>query len=257
MRYSRGLTLIELSVALFVGSIIAFAAFEIFFSARAVYDIQQDRARERENLRFASFFPVYTSRIAGYLTPADSDRGATFGDPVIRGIDEAQGTVVVTDDSLSVTLDVLTGTDVLAVSYAGHGDGLVRNCLNQRVGANQLAMDVFYIRENGTLHCAAVRNNENVFDRALTSGIVGFEVLYGEDTNGDGAVNRYAPMTTTDDFSSTVALRLKLCAVGEIDDGTPGERRAEAEAHVADCGEPAVNPDDWVVQTIALRNLLP
>lgn len=254
----RGLTIVELAIAMFISSIVIYAIVEVFISARGVYVEQTKRLRIQENTRFAAFFPVYIARIGGYYQIAGNN---VRNDPetVITGVDAASGSVTITLPGITETVsDVMNGTDVLAISYQGHVDGAVQNCQSQTILANQLALDVFYVKSNGSIACnpKVVSLNGGVgsdsFAQPLTSGVAGFEVLYGVDRTEDSSVNRYIPISDFDsaniEFSDIVALRIKLCVTAEEDD---------LSLAMAQCGSPSSNPDRWLVQTISLRNLQP
>lgn len=253
MRSTKGFTLIEMSVALFIGAILAFAIIEIFFSARSVYGLQAERAREQENLRFASFFPVYIARLSGYRVPPQNEVLDVFSGGVVRGYD-ADGnsnSVTLADHQFSSTINnVLATSDVIAFSYQSR-DTLVTNCHGTVVQANEYAMDIFYVDDQGQLKCRSKRSEDGgvkTNTQPLVTGIVGFQVLYGEDVTGDKSVNRYVPLTTDNDFNQVVAVRLQLCAVDAI---------VNVEQQAEECGTPADNPNNWLVQTVALRNVVP
>lgn len=259
MRYTRGLTLIEMSVALLVGAIIAFAAMEIFFSARTVYGEQTERARQQENLRFSSFFSVYVARLSGYRFPPERTVSAVFPSSIIRGHDEVDGGVIIEDNQYSYNINNLfEGSDVVAFSYQGRSDNLLTNCHGTAIENGQYALDAFYIGNDGALKCSAMRPGLNQPDnQPLTTGIVGLEVLYGEDVTGDQSVNRYVPLSAVADFSNVLAVRLQICAVAAIQGDTPAQKRASATEQAAACGTPIDNPENWLMQTVALRNVLP
>lgn len=253
----QGLTLLELSIALFIAGIIVFAAIEIFFSARGVYDEQMNRARQQDNLRFAHFFPSYTAKLAGYQLPPEQDRYTHFSGAVVQGEDEVETTTVISDGRVSASIaNPLVGSDILAVSYQGHNDFLVQNCLSQEVLEGQYAMDVFYVNAAGSLVCkpnrspAALAGQSNVQNaQPVTTGVIGFEVLYGEDTDNDGSVNRYVPYPDVTSKTDILALRMALCVVAESDD--------PATDAVEYCGEVTQQPNRWLIQTVALRSLVP
>jgi type IV pilus assembly protein PilW len=64
---SRGLSLVELMVALALGMVISIGIFEIFRSTRVTYQLDEGLARAQENGRFAMEFLSQDIRHAGHL----------------------------------------------------------------------------------------------------------------------------------------------------------------------------------------------
>ena len=95
----------------------------------------------------------------------------------------------------------VNGSDVLAVRYAGagaapDGDGSVLNCAGFPVHAAEDGWSIFYVARNADgvaeLRCK-YRGASNWSADAVVSGVDGFQVLYGIDTDSprDGVANRY------------------------------------------------------------------
>lgn len=95
-RSSRGLSLVELMVALAVGLLLTAAVIQIFLSTKNTYRIQESMARLQENGRFAVNYLVTDLRMAGYMGCGNVDKvpiniiangltNSSFGSDVIIG----------------------------------------------------------------------------------------------------------------------------------------------------------------------------
>jgi type IV pilus assembly protein PilW len=65
-RMQRGVTLVELMVALLLGLLLTAGMIQVFASNRVTYEFNQGLSRIQENARFALDHMAYTTRMAGY-----------------------------------------------------------------------------------------------------------------------------------------------------------------------------------------------
>jgi len=79
VRHQRGLTLIELMIALLIGLIILFAVVQVFLASRSSYQLSQSIARNQENARFAMDFLSRDIRMAGHAG-CTNDQALLSGD---------------------------------------------------------------------------------------------------------------------------------------------------------------------------------
>lgn len=145
-RRSRGLSLVELMVALVVGLLLMAGAISIFLSNKRTYEITDDLSRLQENARFALETMLRDLRMAGNLgcgqrsvnlsnevaVPSDGilwdlttnleglDDGATAWSPSNRATNVDNNVGGLRD----VPIAPLAGTDAITVRY-GAGPGLV------------------------------------------------------------------------------------------------------------------------------------
>jgi len=75
--YQSGLTLIEIMVALVIGSFLMLGAMGLFISNKRVYNEQDVMGRLQENARFAINLMVDDLRMAGYMGCSDDGSGIT------------------------------------------------------------------------------------------------------------------------------------------------------------------------------------
>jgi len=138
-RRSRGLSLVELMVAITLGAILLGGAVTMFVNNRDTYNVTTDLSRLQETARFALDMMVRDIRMAGYFGCSDrldavTDNIATGGgvlwDPTfpIEGMeadDEAGGANTFQPSGFGVTVgsdgpngEALTGRDGITIRYA-------------------------------------------------------------------------------------------------------------------------------------------
>ncbi|MFQ5469239.1 MAG: PilW family protein [Gammaproteobacteria bacterium] len=161
--HQRGITLVELMVALVVSLILLAGVIQIFSSNQATYRLQEALSRLQENGRFAIEHLQKDIRIAGFP-------GNAFAGNAIQGCDRE-------------TEACANGNagDTITVSYQSAVD-----CLEQATPAGT-AVNTYYI-QNANLMCLG---NGSVTPQLLVEGIEGMQILYGEDLDNDADANHY------------------------------------------------------------------
>lgn len=121
-RYSRGLSLVELMVALVLSLVIGAAVLQMFLASKTTYSLQDAMARVQENGRFAVSFLASDIRMAGFMgcgnlneitinviaNPAPIDAANPLGQ-IIGGANNVGSTN---------TWNAVAGTDVLSIRRA-------------------------------------------------------------------------------------------------------------------------------------------
>lgn len=204
---SQGFSLVELMVAMTIGLLIALVVTKAYLSGLATQGTQTDVSRAQESGRFAFELLARSIRKSGYRNPK------AVGAPFCDGSDPTPPTtprlVMMNDPStIDATASNLTGStstianssDVIRVRYYGDGviggaaDGTMLDCLGNSIPANTLEEDTLYVANdaaNGnepTLYCYA---SNAASAQPLIPGVESLQLLYGEDTDGDGSINRY------------------------------------------------------------------
>lgn len=187
----RGLSLVELMVALLISSLILIGLVQVFVSSKGTYQMDEGLARLQENGRFALDFLVHDIRMAGhkgcmgyippnkladkvvnYLPNPGSNTALTYA---VQGF-EADNTIpnqtfslpglypppatAVTSPALDPALvpvaGVVPGSDVLALVYMDpSGYNLVANASNQyRNAANVFVQNGSLVNKNDTVMLA-------------------------------------------------------------------------------------------------------
>ncbi len=199
--YQRGLTLVELMVALTMGLGIVLMAGRLLVLANGAYAAQAESAGVEDGGRFAIDLIGRAVRQAGAIDPDTvADPAADSAPARLAGLDArtlSRATAGI-DDALPAAVN---GSDVLAVRFPG--DGSAADCAGFPVAAGDEGWSIFYVARNGAgeaeLRCK-YRGAAHWGADAVVSGVDGFQVLYGVDTDDppDGVANRYVNATAID-----------------------------------------------------------
>jgi type IV pilus assembly protein PilW len=199
--YQRGLTLVELMVALAIGLGIVLMAGRLLVLANGAYAAQAESAGVEDGGRFAIDLIGRAVRQAGAIDPDTvTDPAADSAPARLAGLDARtlpRATAGI-DDPLPAAVN---GSDVLAVRFPG--DGSAADCAGFPIAAGEEGWSIFYVARNGAneaeLRCK-YRGAAHWSADAVVSGVDGFQVLYGVDTDDppDGVANRYVNATVID-----------------------------------------------------------
>jgi type IV pilus assembly protein PilW len=200
----RGLTLAEMLVALAIGLVTVLAAGRLLLFAVTAQAAQSELSAIDDGGRYALELIGRAVRQAGFVDPAvlaAPDPGAVLdaAPAVVAGLD-AHALSRATAALDSPLPDQVGGSDVLALRFTGAGaapgDGSMASCAGFAVGEEQEGWSIFYVARNSEgeaeLRCK-YRGASGWSADALVSGVDGFQVLYGLDTDTprDGVPNRY------------------------------------------------------------------
>lgn len=129
-RDMRGLSLVELMVAITIGLIIMAAVSSLFVSSKQTYTTQDSLARLQENARFAMQFLIKDIRLAGYFGCLDTvdasttnitlNGGTNFNNDAffpVEGVENASGTWS-RSTAAALPTGMKAGTDAFAVRMA-------------------------------------------------------------------------------------------------------------------------------------------
>lgn len=186
---NAGLTLVELMVSLVVGLIVVLAATSLLLSVQRSYGLQDDLLRIDETGRYVTEVFTRIARQAGFTEPR-LDAGGKERYPVVLGLDAAS--LPRNTDGLDGALpSEVYGSDVLAVRHPAAGAFAVPNCAGFQgdVDDAQTGWSIFYLARDAAgepqLYCKYQGENGWNAD-AIASGVEGFQVLYGIDSDEDG-----------------------------------------------------------------------
>jgi type IV pilus assembly protein PilW len=222
LRWHRGMSLVELLVALSLGALLVLAASSVLLAASGSYGDQSASARLDDNGRYALDTIARAVRQTAYVN-WDSNAApvahAAHDSAYIAGLDAHS--LGKNSEGISGALPgALHGSDVLALRYYGAGkeeggDGSVLNCAGFGVGAAQTqaqrGWSIFYVAQGadgeGELRCKYRGANGWGAD-AIIRGVDGFQVLYGLDTDmpPDGVANRYVNASALDAYDAALVL---------------------------------------------------
>jgi len=219
-RRQRGATIVELMVALTVGMLVLLMAGAMLLSANAAYLAQVEAAALDDAGRYALELITRAARQASFVNweRDDDSADASMAPAGLRGLDArtlARASNAI-DGADNPPGDVVNGSDVLALRFAGAGnaaggDGSVLNCAGFGVGRYQEGWSIFYVGRNAAgeaeLRCK-YRANVSWSADAIVGGIDTFQVLYGLDTDtpADGVANEYVSAAVLDERDAALLL---------------------------------------------------
>ncbi|WP_083685497.1 PilW family protein [Massilia putida] len=210
-----GMMLAELMVALAVGLGVVLAAGRLLVLANGAYAAQVESSAVDDGGRFAVDLIARAVRQAGAVDVATLADPASDAAPArLAGLDAR--TLSRTTPGLSDPLPAaINGSDVLAIRFPG-ADGDAIDCAGFPAAAGEEGWSIFYVARNGEgeaeLRCK-YRGAAHWSADALVTGVDGFQVLYGVDTDDppDGVANRYLNAAAVD------ALDAELASLGEAE----------------------------------------
>ena len=222
LRGHRGISLLELLVALSLGALLMLAASTVLLASSGSYGEQSASARLDDNGRYALDTIARAVRQTAYVnwdSSAAPVAHADYDSASIAGLDARS--LGKNSEGISGALpDAVQGSDVLALRYYGvgkeeGGDGSVLNCAGFAVGAAQTeaqrGWSIFYVAQGadgeGELRCKYRGANGWGAD-AIIRGVDSFQVLYGLDTDTppDGVANRYVNASALDADDAALVL---------------------------------------------------
>jgi type IV pilus assembly protein PilW len=248
----RGLTLVELMIALALGLLLVAGVGAVYLGSNQTYRTAQAGARIQETGRYALDVIGRSLRQAGFKSVPSNPAAAmpTFSGTPIRGVNSACPTASPVTDILTAQFDGVAGE---------------QDCQATNITAGQIVQHTFFIQD-ATLRCNAVQNataptpptacpatNSGV---QLLENVEDLQVLYGIDTNSDQSADSYTATPT--DWTKVVTARVCVLVRSDSDGIVP------ANAKYLDCSgalgtaATAATPDTRLrrafVATFTLRN---
>lgn len=284
---TRGLSMIELMVSMTIGMILAIVIAQAYNTASTTQASQTDLTRIQESARFTFDAFARGGRMAGYrdntipsLAYLAFDTSAAATSFISGSNDPAS-----VDLGSSVSVTVLNKSDTITFRFYGAdnaaataADNSILDCQGNGVRRADLLAETYYVAAdpaNGnepTLFCSSRYNNAGTPTQVpLIPGVESLQILYGEDTDADGIVNRYVPIQSVTDLGAIksiwISAVVRAAGNSAADPGAKtfnhfGQTYAPGNAAPgADAGSVFVSPSDShlrrVLSTVvALRNNL-
>ncbi|OBV41430.1 PilW family protein [Janthinobacterium psychrotolerans] len=225
-RRQRGMTLVELLVALGLGAMLMLASSSVLLSASRSYMEQLESARLADNGRYAVDAIARALRQTAWVdwdASAAPLTHAAHDSANIAGLDARS----VSKNSEGISAPVassVNGSDVLALRFYGTGegeggDGAVLNCAGFGIGSAskeaQRGWSIFYVAQDeggdgeAELRCKYRSSIGAGWGAdALIRGVDSFQVLYGLDTDNppDGVANQYVNASSLDARDAALVL---------------------------------------------------
>lgn len=189
IQHKKGVTLIELLVALIIGGIIIGGVYRLFVAQTKAYTVQDQVVEVQQNIRSGMEFLLRDLRMTGF--DDDSNPVITFKYPP----DPNQDVYILGDNSITVNYEYY---DKTALQYQKHTVAYWIDVSN----ANNLKL----IRQL-TINNVAGPQETILENMEAPQGIPLF--TYGIDTNGDGAVENWVSAGAVG-MSKVIAIRVRL-----------------------------------------------
>ena len=210
-RRQRGLSLIELMIAMLLGLIAIAAVFNMYQGTTRSARFTEGLQSMQESGRFGVSVLQRGLRLAGYSPTLP-----------VQALDIAAG------DESAVVVRLRQRFDCNGASTA-HADGLAINRYAHDAAAR-------------TITCTG--NAPGATPMTIVEGVEGFRVLYGLDQDDDDVPERYVPYDAALAPNRIAALRFALL----VGSGTPIRSRAFAETHVL--LDRVIERDDRIARTV-------
>lgn len=209
---SRGVTLVELLVAVTIGLLLVVVIAQLFLGSRQTFATTDDISRMQDNVRYVQQLLIRTIHQASYKSQANSVTSTVFSgaNAALAGINGAG-----------------TASDTITVRYQGSGDktsaancksttppnctgadGYALDCLGVRVDAGMMAENTFSIGVGANGRNALFCNN-GVNNVEIVPDVENLQILFGEDTDGDLVADRYLSPDLTNP-GQVVSVRISL-----------------------------------------------
>ena len=204
-----GITLVEILIALVLGSFLLAGIYKIFLSSKQNYQMQENLARMQESGRFAMEFISRDLR--------EADRRECYSDVSVGG--EVFGfnnsglntsdviSLIQKDDACLVAANASTFSSIAFFIKADTtgAPALYRVTAQGQTVATASAAITTLIGAAGdvSLGTATAAN-------ALIEGIEDMQIVYGEDTDADGTANHYVDFGVVSNMDNVVSARVTL-----------------------------------------------
>ncbi len=218
-RAQRGLTILELMVAMVLGLMLMAVAIQIFIGNRDINRFNNNLARVQENGRFAFGQIARVVRMTGY----QGDSAAAW---VLGPMSLVNGGVT----PLAGTDNATSGSDTFTLAYQGAADNFIKDCHGADVPTvpiGSVVTNTYALDAGNQLTCAVSLNGAAAVTLPVINGVEAMHVLYGLDTDDDDAANQYVTAGNVADMEDVVSMRVSLLLrtlddnlIGVTDTGT-------------------------------------
>ena len=229
----RGLSLVELLVAMAVGLLLTAGVLTIYVNSGQTYRVQDNLSRLQENGRFALILVGNALRMTGFKTDPAKPHTNVFPTGAVS------------------TTDPTANPDTITVSFQGASDGTTRDCLGNTVAASVTSANTFFIAGN-ELKCTS-----SGLTQPLIENVEDMQITYGIDSDGSHSPNYFVPAgsVAASDWSKVVSLHISLLLRTHDENLTPTQQTYHYNGATTTATDGRLR--EVVSTTIALRNLLP
>ncbi len=248
--WQRGLSLVELMVAMVIGLLIIAAVSSVYLSAKRSYQARDGLSLLQENGRIALKRLRSGISKAGY--PGYENMRPLLADT--RHLDQFAG--LQGSNLEACANNTGNGTDRITIQFMPRGEVYTpEDCLGNESKSTARVVNSYYI-ENDTLKC---RGSGNKAGQPIAENILDLQVLYGIDSDDDGVTDQYKGLPQgAADWNHVVAVRIGLL----VSSGVDVFDRERPEQHLRILDQEVTVPASRMsyrvfTETIPLRNKLP
>lgn len=208
MHPSRGLTLIELMVAIALGLLLVAVVIQIYVGSRATYNKQEDLSRLQENGRVALDVIGRAARISAFKSNPAAVYSTVFPSTTLA--------IIGTPGAAGNNSDGLVIRFQGSGNGAGTADGSVVDCLGVARDSNVMNYNALYIANDPATGRPALfcdtSDNGAIDGVPVINEIENLRFLYGVDISGSGGVDYYVPAGQVTNWDQVASLRIGLVA---------------------------------------------
>lgn len=241
-RSQRGLSLVEIMVALVLSMVIVIAAASFFIGSSRSRDTQDAASLLQENARFATDILTRNIQQAGYQNYIWSTAGAagrrevlvpSDGQPDIRGYNRTAAGSDIDHGLHDRSTNRVNDSDTLVIRFQGSGanpgDGSMIDCMGRAqpepVTTGDRAYSIFEVRRATStaepeLKCKYQNTKGGFESEVIVRGVEALQFMYGVDTDADSEVDQWLNAAEVCPTGSTTALadwsRVKAVRVGMV-----------------------------------------
>lgn len=184
-KFQKGLSLVELMVAMTLTIIVAAAMISLFINAKQNYRINENMSRLQENARYAVTYIARDLRMADYRPCVNDDR---------------------LDNAIDAENDSgFNGSDKITIRWQVEADD---DCSNN----NNTTRTTIYQIKTGAKGGPSLFRSIDGTDRELVEGIENLQFVFGEDTDADDIPNYYVDAGDVSEWEQAVTTRFNLIA---------------------------------------------
>ncbi len=239
MKMQRGISIIEVMVTLAIAMVILLAVTRAYLSGFYTQQTQVDVTRLNESMRFAFDLVSKELRKAGYRNSWQlgsvssntfcSTPAAGTAISLLQGLNDPATINPAAASMAGTTWSISNRSDVLRVSYYGDvalatgGSAPVLDCQGYPAVAGSMSADTLFVANDAsnnnepTLFChttnasnVGTTNPGTTNPMPLVAGVESMQLLYGEDTDGDGIINRYVPWQLLTNSDNVLSVKLSV-----------------------------------------------
>jgi type IV pilus assembly protein PilW len=226
----KGFSLIEFMIAIAISLVIMLAVSIAWQSGYKTQQSQSSVSRLNETVRFSMDLLSREIKQAGLINTTNASvvennfcSTTTVGSGILGINDPATINPTTTGLSLTgATVTILNKSDAIRVRYYGEdattGTTSTSDCLGNIVPNGILVEDTLFVAADPgnssepSLWCRTSNPNATAPSQPMVAGVESLQILYGEDIDNDGIVNRYVPWQLVSNPDNILSVKVSIIA---------------------------------------------